>query len=90
MPESLQKMRSQIDKIDQELIEVLARRFSVAKKVGQYKTKHQLPAQDKARERQMLLQRKDWAKKYGLSPSLVKNIFCLIIEKVAKDNAKTE
>jgi len=86
-------MRSQIDKIDKELIEVLAKRFVVAKKVGQYKAKHQLPAQDKARERQMLLRRKDWAKQYGLSEGLVKNIFCLIIKKVVKDNyldAKTK
>jgi len=88
MPESLQKMRSKIDKIDQELTKILAKRFAVAKKVGQYKAKHQLPSQDKTRERQMFLQRKDWAKQYGLSPILVENIFRLIIKKVVKDNAK--
>jgi len=88
MPESLSEMRSQIDKIDQELIKVLAERFSVAKKVGQYKTNHQLPAQDKTRERAMLLQRKNWAKQYGLLEGLVKDIFCLIIKKVVKDNAQ--
>ncbi|MEK7173013.1 MAG: chorismate mutase [Patescibacteria group bacterium] len=88
MPETLSEMRSQIDKIDQGLIEILAKRFGVAKKVGQYKTKHQLPAQDKIRERTMLLQRKNWAKKYGLSENLVENIFCLIIKKVVQDNAK--
>ncbi|MEK9153401.1 MAG: chorismate mutase [Patescibacteria group bacterium] len=88
MPETLSTMRSRIDKIDQELIEVLAKRFAVAKKVGQYKTKHQLPAQRKTRESALRLQRKNWAKEHGLSENLVKDIFCLIIEKVVQDNAK--
>ncbi|OIO50405.1 MAG: hypothetical protein AUJ36_00325 [Parcubacteria group bacterium CG1_02_41_26] len=88
MSDSLSEMRSRIDKIDQGIIEILAKRFSVAKKVGQYKTNHQLPAQDKTRERAMLLQRKNWAKQYGLSEGLVKDIFCLIIKKVVKDNAQ--
>ncbi|MDO8524626.1 MAG: chorismate mutase [bacterium] len=90
MPESLQKMRSQIDKIDQELIKVLAKRFIVTKKVGQHKIDNQLSAQDKTRERAMFLQRKSWAKENGLSENLVKDIFSLIIKKVVKDNAKTD
>ena len=37
--ESLKKLRQQIDKLDRQLLEILAGRFAVTKQVGKYKKK---------------------------------------------------
>ena len=41
--ESLSELRSQIDKIDDELLELLVRRMRVSRDIGQYKKEHNMP-----------------------------------------------
>ena len=43
--ESLSELRSQIDKIDDELLELLVRRMRVSRDIGQYKKEHNMPIQ---------------------------------------------
>ncbi len=80
----LKNLRQKIDKIDQKLIKILAERFKITKKVGEYKKKYHLPVSDKKREKEIFLNRKLLAKKFGLDPILVERIFKLIIKNVKK------
>ena len=42
--ESLTELRSQIDKLDDQLLELLSRRMRVSRDIGQYKKEHNMPA----------------------------------------------
>jgi len=50
----LDDLRSQIDSIDDELLELLGRRMKVADGIADYKREHDLPVLDKSRERAIL------------------------------------
>ena len=51
---SLEQMREEINKIDQELVDLFRRRMELSKSIGAYKQANQLPVQDPARERELL------------------------------------
>lgn len=80
----LKKFRKQIDVADKKLVKVLSERFKVSKKVGRYKAKYDLPAQDKKREVEMFATRNLWAKKLKVDENLTEQIFKLIIKTVRK------
>ena len=84
----LKKMRQQIDEIDRELLIILAKRFEVTKKVGEYKAKHNLPSKDPAREKQIFEEKKAMARKLDLNFTLVEQIFKLIIGDVRQRHNK--
>ena len=52
----LDNLRSQIDQIDQELVQLFARRMDVCAAIGDYKTANNLPVFVPAREREKLLE----------------------------------
>lgn len=85
---SLKNLRRQLDKIDEKLLKILAKRFEITKKVGIYKKKKNLPPLDREREKEIFKQRKLLAKKLNLSPRLIKQIFRLIIKKVKENHKK--
>ncbi|MDO8264984.1 MAG: chorismate mutase, partial [Candidatus Parcubacteria bacterium] len=62
----------------------LAKRFSVTRKVGEYKKKNNLNTFDPKREEDVFNKRIKWAKNMGLDPELIKNIFEIVINKVKK------
>ncbi|MCK5044622.1 chorismate mutase [Candidatus Parcubacteria bacterium] len=82
----LKKLRQEIDKTDEKLLRVLGERFALTEKVGEYKKKHQLEAQDKEREEQVFIQREKWAEEFGVGHSLVKELFELIIKRVCQEH----
>ena len=86
--EDLKKLRKKIDEIDKEIIKCLARRFKVARKIGELKFKKNLPLRDLKREKELLKKRKEWARKNYLSPSFIDKIFRLIIKEVLVLNSK--
>lgn len=86
--ENLKDLRKQIDKVNQKLIRVLAERFRITQKIGEYKRKHNLPPLDKEREKQILEKNRILAEKLGLDPELVEQIFKLIFKKVRKNHKK--
>ncbi len=47
---NLEELRSEIDKIDQELMQLLDQRLQIVKAVGEYKQKHQIEVLDQKRE----------------------------------------
>ena len=50
----LQNYREQIDKIDNELLQLFIERMNVARQIALYKKEHNLPALDAAREAEKL------------------------------------
>jgi chorismate mutase len=53
----LEKLRTEINSLDKELVSVLAKRFAVTEKVGKYKAKNNLPAKDPKREKELYASR---------------------------------
>ena len=56
VPAELAELRGQIDRIDAEIMEALARRFAVTNNVGQLKAKYALNSVDPVREQEKLQQ----------------------------------
>jgi len=88
--QNLKRLREQIDKIDQKLLKLLAERFKITQKVGEYKKKYKLPPEDKKREREIFQKLDLLSKKLGLDAGLVKEIFRLIIKNVKKRHKKIQ
>ena len=86
--DDLTKLRKEIDKKDKSLVKILSERFFLTEKVGEYKKKHNLEAQDKKREIQMWKERKKWAKETGLNPSMIVEVFQFIVSKVRQRHKK--
>jgi chorismate mutase len=68
--------RKKIDKIDKEIINLLEKRFDIAKKMGEYKRKNNIPLVDKKREEEIFQTRVKHSK---FSPDFTKKLFKLII-----------
>jgi chorismate mutase len=69
--------RKEIDKIDNELMELLKKRLESARKIGIYKKKHKIKIVNKEREKEVL---KDRIKKSKLSKDFTKKLFSIIIK----------
>jgi len=76
-PQSLAGFRESLDKIDEELILLLARRTEIVNQVKAYKQKHHLPPKDPARETQIQDQICTLAAELELDPELAREIIKL-------------
>jgi len=74
----LQQYRQQIDEIDKKIIELLAQRLEIVKKVWEYKKQHNMQALQPWRWQQVLQSRKELAKSYGVNEHLIEQIWNLI------------
>lgn len=74
MPQ-LQNYRNNIDQIDTQIIELLAKRFEVVKKVWEYKKKNNLPPLQLERWQQVLFSKKELAKQYWINPDFIEKIW---------------
>ena len=85
---NLEELRENIDKADKKLLEILAERFSLTQKVGEYKKEHNLEALAQGREERVFKARKEWADEFEIDSTLIKQIFTLIMEDVKTNNTK--
>jgi len=76
----LELLRSRIDGIDQEIMEVLAQRMSIVKQIGQYKKENKVTALQINRWAQIMEDRAQLAEKLSLDDTFVKALFQLIHE----------
>lgn len=72
---NLTDLRKQIDGIDQKILELLANRTDLSKKVLQYKKKHNLSVFQPSREKEILAARKELAAELNLDPKFVDSLF---------------
>ena len=74
----LEKLRLEIDAIDQEILEKLASRFNVIKDIGEEKKVNGITILQVERWNQILATRKDLADKLGLSEEFVSRLLQII------------
>ncbi|WP_151524678.1 bifunctional chorismate mutase/prephenate dehydrogenase [Serinicoccus kebangsaanensis] len=72
--EALAPLRDQIDDVDSQVMELLARRLELVSQVGEVKGRLGLPIYDPARERAMIATKRERAAERGLPPDLVEDV----------------
>ena len=87
---SLEKLREEIDQLDQDLLKILSKRKETIKKISQIKQVTNLPLKDLIREREMFTQREQLAQEYNLNPQFIENLFKLIINQSIKEQKGSE
>lgn len=76
----LDELRTKIDNIDRELIEVLAQRMAVVEKIGEYKKENNVTSFQVKRWDEIMKNRADLAKKMNLSADYITEIFKIVHE----------
>ena len=77
-------LRAEIDELDDQLWETIARRMEVSKRIGEWKKAHGVQALQPQRYEEIVKQRKEWAEQKGLSEELVQNLFDAIHQESLK------
>ena len=80
----LDKYRREIDKINSEIIKLIAARIKVCKKVGEYKKNNGKKVYDKKREREIFKKLDKECGKRRLDKKFVNKIFKMIIKESKK------
>jgi chorismate mutase len=78
--ENLTQLRQQIDEIDNDLLEVLAKRMRVSKEIGQYKKEHNMPVLQTVRYDEILKDRINQAENMGIGTVFMKTVLEAIHE----------
>ena len=78
-PRPLPILRSMIDALDRELLQIAARRMALVAEIAAYKREHGLRVRDPAREREILEDRARRAEDLGLPRGEVESIFRLLL-----------
>lgn len=85
---SLKSWRQQLDKIDLEIMQLLAKRQQVVRQIGQLKLKQGLPIFQPEREQVVLQTRCTTARQLKLSESLIRQLWILIMNYSKKTQEK--
>lgn len=72
--DALKALRTEIDLVDQELLQLLAKRLNLVAKVGEVKHHHGLPIYVPGREADMLTARRTEAEQLGVPPDLIEDV----------------
>ena len=77
---SLDELRAEIETIDRELVELIARRTYVADTIAAVKERQDLPTVDERQEQAVMDRAGENAERFDVDSNLVKAIFRLLIE----------
>ncbi len=77
---TLDELREEIEAIDREIVELIARRTYVADTVAEVKSKRDLPTTDESQETRVMDRAGANAEQFDVDANLVKAIFRLLIE----------
>jgi len=86
MPEELLRLREQIDALDEELLQVLAKRFQVTAQVGMLKAINGLDSLDEEREARKLETLQAAALEKELNPGFIGELFQMIFAEVVNNH----
>ena len=70
-----EEFRSRIDRIDRELVEILAERMAVVEKLGEFKRQNNVTILQMERWKEIFETRPAWAKKLGVSAEFVSKLY---------------
>lgn len=76
--ESLTLLRQQIDRIDNELLEILSKRMGVSRDIGRYKKEHRMPVVQAGRYNDIIRSRVRTGEEMGMSPDFMKTVLLAI------------
>lgn len=85
---TLAALRARIDRLDAELVDLLARRFEVTAEVGEHKRRTGMPPADTQREAAQVARLRRLAEEAGLDPAFTEKLLRLIIDEVIRDYAR--
>jgi chorismate mutase len=77
---SLEELREEIESIDREIVELIARRTYVAETIADVKDERGLPTTDEQQEQEVMDRAGENAECFDVDSNLVKAIFRLLIE----------
>lgn len=78
----MEQLRKEIDDIDRKIIELLAKRFSIAKEIAKLKKDQNLPIQDKEREEEVIKNAINNLKANGFDDAqFAKDLYAVIMKK---------
>ena len=78
--EGLKTLRHQIDEVDQELVELLAKRMRISREIGQFKKEHSMPVLQMGRHDEIMQTRCNAAKEMEMDPEFMKTVLQAIHE----------
>ena len=76
--ESLALLRRQIDAVDNELLDVLARRMSISREIGRYKKEHSMPVVQAGRYNDVLRSRIQAGEELGMSAEFMRTFLLAV------------
>ncbi|WP_164974852.1 chorismate mutase [Halegenticoccus tardaugens] len=77
---TLDELREEIEEIDRDIVELIARRTYVADTIARVKAERDLPTTDESQEAQVMERAGENAERFEVDANLVKAIFRLLIE----------
>ena len=78
-PVPLPELRAQLDAVDRQVLELLARRMQIVSGVARYKRAENIGIRDARREEQVLAARRKLAQELGLDPESIESIYRQIL-----------
>lgn len=78
--EGLATLRKQIDEIDTDLVELLAKRMQISREIGKYKKEHRMPVLQMGRHDEIMQTRCNAAKEMEMDPEFMKTVLQAIHE----------
>lgn len=78
--EKLEELRMQIDQLDKEIIEKMAKRQKIVEAVGLYKQQHHVAVFDPTREEYLDQYHTKLSKEYNVSIEFIRALFKLIMD----------
>ena len=80
----MEEYRKKINKVDSEIIKLLAKRRDLSREIIRLKNENQSSIRDKTREKELLIQLVELGKKEGLDSEFVTSVFHEIIDDSVK------
>ncbi len=88
--ENLGLLRKQIDRLDDDLLELLAKRMRVARDIGRYKKEHNMPVLQPGRYNDLMQKRVDAAVQLDLNADFIKNVLASIHEESVRQQLELQ
>jgi len=85
---NLEEYRREIDEIDERILSLLSKRMKIAKAIGEYKVKHNIPIVQHARFERIIQDRTLQAKGLGLNEDFIKTILEITHEESVKEQVE--
>lgn len=77
---NLEELREEIEEIDRDIVELIARRTYVADTIADVKAERELPTTDESQEQRVMDRAGENAERFDVDSNLVKAVFRLLIE----------